>query len=200
MPSSSDRRQRPVDITALLEAWNQGDLEARDQLIPAVYEELGRRAAAFLRRERAGQTLQPTALVHEAFLKIFGDHVPAFDNREHFMAVAASAMRTILVDHARARAAVKRGGNHARVPLDDLLIPFEESAYDILALDEALGRLKRFSEQAARVVELRFFGGLEQADAARVIGVSVSTVERDWRMARAWLRRELSADKSGGAG
>jgi len=164
-----------------------------------VYAQLRALAKGQFRSPSGGvQTLQPTALVHEAFLKIFGERAPAFVDREHFLAVAATAMRTVLIDHARARAAAKRGGDQARVPLDALLVPFEESACDVLALDDALGRLSKVSAQAARVVELRFFGGLEQTDVARVLGVSVSSIERDWRMARAWLRRELASDPAGG--
>jgi len=187
------------EVTLLLQRIAAGDRAAGDQLLPIVYAQLRALAKGHFRGPGDGaQTLQPTALVHEAFLKIFGERTPAFVDREHFLAVAASAMRTILVDHARARAAAKRGGYHARVPLDALLVPFEESACDVLALDDALGRLSKISAQAAQVVELRFFGGLEQTDVARVLGVSVSSIERDWRMARAWLRRELTTDEAGG--
>ncbi len=181
-------------VTLLLRRIASGDRAAGAELLPIVYAQLRGLAQGHFRGRAAAQTLQPTALVHEAFLKIFGERTPTFENREHFLAVAASAMRTILVDHARARASATRGGAHERVPLDALFVPFEESAFDVLALDESLVRLSAVSAQAALVVELRFFGGLEQTDVARVLGVSVSSVERDWRMARAWLRRELGSD------
>jgi len=182
------------EVTALLQRIADGDRDAGDELLPMVYAELRRLAQGhFHAPAGAAQTLQPTALVHEVYVKLLGAAPREFENHEHFLAVAASAMRTILVDHARARRAAKRGGDADRVPLDAVLVPFESSALDVLALDEALVRLARVSAQAARVVELRFFGGLEQTDVARVLGVSVSAIERDWRTARAWLRRELGA-------
>ncbi len=188
------------EVTLLLQRIAAGDRSAGEELLPLVYAQLRAIAQGHFRTPSDGaRTLQPTALVHEAFLKLFGDRATAFDNREHFLAVAASAMRSVLVDSARAKRANKRGGDAARVPLEGLLVSFEERALDVLALDDALERLARVSTGAARVVELRFFGGLEQTDVAQVMGVSVSSVERDWRAARAWLRRDLLSADAGGA-
>lgn len=198
------RRSRYVDsehsdVTLLLQRIADGDASASHELLPIVYAEL--RALAHAQFDRGAlieQTIQPTALVHEVFLKLFGKSAPTFENRGHFLAVSASAMRSILVDRARARSAEKRGGAVARVPLDSLLIPFEENGVDVLALDVALRKLTRASERAARIVELRFFGGLEHTEVARVMDISVATVEREWRTARAWLRRELREAPDGG--
>ena len=188
---------RPVDITALLEAWNQGDLEARDQLIPAVYEELGRRAAAFLRRERAGQSLQPTALVHEVYLRVVDQDRAVWQNRAQFLAVASEMMRRILVDHARRRNMVKRSGRWARVTIDAAVAPTDPPDVDLLDLDEALTDLASFDSRKSRVAELRFFGGLSVDETAEALGVAARTVKRDWTVARAWLYRELSGSEPG---
>lgn len=161
-----------------------------DDVMPAVYAELKRVAAAYLRRERPGQTLQPTALVNEAYVRLAGQH-PRFQNRAHFCAIAANAMRQILVERARARNAQKRGGGAARVTLDEGLAPAPGPAIDLSALDEALTRLAALDAQQARIVELRFFGGLSVDETADVLGVSPATVKRHWSVARAWLAREL---------
>ena len=178
---------RPVDITALLEAWNQGDLEARDQLIPVVYAELRRRAAAFLRRERAGQTLQPTALVHEVYLRLVDQDRAVWQNRAQFLAVAAETMRRVLVDRARAHLAAKRSGQWSRISLHPDVASFDPLDVDALDLDAALTRLAAIDARKSRVAELRFFGGLSLEEAAEVLQISLATVERDWQFARAWL-------------
>jgi RNA polymerase sigma factor (TIGR02999 family) len=161
-----------------------------DDLMPAVYAELKRIAAAYLRRERPGHTLQPTALVNEAYVRLAGQH-PRFQNRAHFCAIAANAMRQILVERARARNARKRGGGAARVTLDEAMAPAPGPPVDLDALDEALTRLAALDAQQARIVELRFFGGLSVEETADVLGISPATVKRHWSVARAWLAREL---------
>ena len=160
------------------------------QVMPEVYAELRRLAAAYLRRERPGQTLQPTALVNEAYVRLVGQH-PRFQNRAHFCAIAANAMRQILVERARARHAQKRGGGAARVTLDEGLLRSPEPAVDLQALDEALTRLAALDSRQARIVELRFFGGLTLEETAEALAISPATVKRDWSVARAWLAREL---------
>jgi RNA polymerase sigma factor (TIGR02999 family) len=157
-----------------------------------VYGELRRVAAAYLRRERPGQTLQPTALVNEAYVRLAGQH-PRFQNRAHFCAIAANAMRQILVESARARHARKRGGGAPRVTLDEGLAAAPESTVDLAALDEALERLAALDAQQARIVELRFFGGLSVEETADALGISPATVKRHWAVARAWLARELGS-------
>jgi RNA polymerase sigma factor (TIGR02999 family) len=161
-----------------------------DRLMPEVYAELRRVAAAYLRRERPGQTLQPTALVNEAYVRLASQH-PRFQNRAHFCAIAANAMRQILVERARARNAQKRGGGAARVTFDEGLAAAPIPPVDLPALDEALTRLAALDPQQARIVELRFFGGLSVEETAAAIGVSPATVKRHWSVARAWLAREL---------
>lgn len=161
-----------------------------DEVMPAVYAELRRVAAAYLRRERPGQTLQATALVNEAYVRLAGQH-PRFQNRAHFCAIAANAMRQILVERARARHAQKRGGGAARITLNEGLAASPEPPVDLAALDEALGRLAALDAQQARIVELRFFGGLSVEETAEVLGISPATVKRHWSVARAWLAREL---------
>ena len=187
---------RPVDITALLEAWNQGDLEARDQLIPAVYAELRRRAAAFLRRERAGQTLQPTALVHEVYLRLVDQDRAVWQNRAQFLAVASEMMRRILVDRARAHKMAKRSGRWARVTLADDAARGTQRDVDVLDLNNALDELSAFDQRKARVAELRFFGGLSLEETGLVLGTSLATTMRDWQAARAWLFRRLTRGKA----
>lgn len=162
-----------------------------DALMPEVYAELRRVAAAYLRRERPGQTLQPTALVNEAYVRLAGQH-PKFQNRAHFCAIAANAMRQILVERARARHALKRGGGAARITLNEGLAASPEPVVDVAALDEALTRLAALDPEQARIVELRFFGGLTVEETAEAIGVSPATVKRHWAVARAWLARELA--------
>ena len=164
-----------------------------DALLPLVYDELRRLAAAYLRRERPGQTLQPTALVHEAYLRLLKDKPGRWQNRAHFCAIAAHSMRQILIERARARGALKRGGVQARVTLDDSLLPTQSPGIDLLALDDALQRLDAIDPEQARLVELRFFGGLTIEETAEAMDISAATVKRHWTVARAWLARELEA-------
>ena len=167
------------------------DSQSVDSLLPAVYQELRRLAAAYLRRERPGQTLQPTALVHEAYLRLLRDRPDRWQNRAHFCAIAAHSMRQILITQARARAALKRGGGEARVTLDEALVAGGGTSLDLLALDDALERLATLDPDGARIVELRFFGGLTVEETAEAMAISPATVKRHWALARAWLAREL---------
>ena len=182
----------PHDVTELLKKWGQGDHDALDLLMPLVYDELHRLAGAYLRRERREHTLQPTALVNEAYLKLIDQRNATWNNRSQFFGVAAQLMRRILVDHARAHHAEKRGGSGFNVSLSKAHRFGEEPDLDLLALHEALERLAAIDAQQARVVELRFFGGLTIEETAEVMALSHATIEREWHMARAWLRRELS--------
>ena len=179
------------EVTALLHAWTGGDLAARDRLILVVYRDLRRRAARYLRRERAGDTLQPTALVHEAYLRLVDQRRAVWQNRGQFLGVAAQMMRRILVDRARARQMAKRSGQWARVTVDDAARATPPVNVDVLDLDAALGRFAEFDPRRCQLVELRFFGGLSLADAGEVLGISLATAERDWQAARAWLSKEL---------
>ncbi|MCI0586792.1 MAG: ECF-type sigma factor [Planctomycetes bacterium] len=182
----------PREATQWLQAAAGGDSRAAERAFEAVYAELRARAAQALRGERAGHTLQPTSLVHEAFLRIVKAEGLEVRTRDQFLALAARAMRRVLVDHARARARRKRGGGRERVPLDSLPMPLQASeGADLQEVDRALEALGRSSERQERVVELRFFAGLSASEAARVLGVSQATVERDWRAARAWLANRL---------
>jgi RNA polymerase sigma-70 factor (ECF subfamily) len=167
------------------------DRESLESLLPVVYQELRRLAASYLRRERPGQTLQPTALVHEAYLRLLKDRPDRWQNRAHFCAIAAHSMRQILIERARARGALKRGGGGPRVTLDEALIAGGERSIDLVALDEALERLAQFDPEQARLVELRFFGGLTVEETAEAMDISPATVKRHWAVARAWLAREL---------
>jgi RNA polymerase sigma-70 factor, ECF subfamily len=167
------------------------DRQSVDSLLPLVYQELRRLAASYLRRERPGQTLQPTALVNEAYLRLLKDRPDRWQNRAHFCAIAAHSMRQILIERARARHAQKRGGERARVTLDDALVAGGERSIDLLALDEALERLAAMDPEQARLIELRFFGGLTVEETAEEMGISPATVKRHWAVARAWLAREL---------
>jgi RNA polymerase sigma factor (TIGR02999 family) len=182
------------EVTRLLQAWGEGDASARDRLMPLVYQELRRRAAAYLRRERRGHTLQPTALVHEAYLRLVGQNRAAWRNRSHFFAVASQMMRRILVDRARGRKMAKRSGRWARVTFDEAEIRAAADV-DVLDLDAALTRLASFDERKSRIAELRFFGGLTLEEAGDTLGISMATVERDWQAARAWLFKELSPER-----
>ena len=164
-----------------------------DSLLPVVYQELRRLAASYLRREKAGQTLQPTALVNEAYLRLLKDRPDRWQNRAHFCAIAAHSMRQILIERARARNAQKRGGARARVTLDDALIAGGDRSIDLIALDEALERLAQLDPEQARLIELRFFGGLTIEETAETMNISPATVKRHWTVARAWLARELGA-------
>ena len=170
-----------------------------NSLMPLVYDELRRIAAGYIRRERPGQTLQATALVNEAFVRLASERPRSFENRQHFVAIAALSMRQILVQRARARKAAKRGGAPDRVTLDESLMATEPPGVDVLALDEALTRLAALDPEQARIVELRYFGGLTVEEAADVVGISPATVKRQWAMARAWLKRavETAPDEGG---
>jgi RNA polymerase sigma-70 factor (ECF subfamily) len=183
----------PAAITELLVQARGGSQAALDRVTPLLYAELRRIAGRYLRQERPGQTLQPTALVHEAYMRLLKDADLSFQNRAHFLAIAAQSMREILVEHARARAASKRGGKRARVTLEDALAVAAPRDTDVLALEEALERLAALDPKQARVVELRFYGGLTVEETAEAIGVSPATVKREWSVARAWLYRELAA-------
>ena len=182
----------PDGITELLIDWGQGDQAALDKLMPLVYDELRRLANNYLRREAAGHTLQPTALVNEAYLKLIGQRSPNWQNRAHFFAISAKLMRRILVDHARQRQAAKRGGSEQeRLSITSAETILKQPAVDLLALNEALDDLAQMDPQQGRIVELKFFAGLSIEETAEVLGISHATVERDWKMARAWLRRQL---------
>jgi RNA polymerase sigma factor (TIGR02999 family) len=180
------------DVTRILNAIGQGDARATEELLPIVYEELRLLAAQKLSREAPGQTLQATALVHEAYLRLLGDEPHNWQGRAHFFAAAAEAMRRILVDNARRKGRLKRGGGRRRIDLDKVSLAVETSADDLLALDEAFTRLAQEDPQAAQVVKLSFFGGLTLDEAAEVLGVSRRTAYRYWAFARAWLYEELN--------
>lgn len=179
-------------VTQLLAEWGSGNEAARDELLPLVYDELRRLARDYLRRERPDHTLQPTALVHEAYLRLAGQGAVNWQGRAHFFGIAARLMRQILINHAEGRQAAKRGGAAQRLSLSaaDQLAP--ESAVDLVALDEALKALETLDARQSRIVELRFFGGLTVEEIAEVLRVSPATIKREWSSARAWLRRELS--------
>ena len=181
-----------ADVTGLLHAWRDGNVEARDRLLSVVYEELRRRAAAHLRRERAGQTLQPTALVHEVYLLLVKQDRTTWQNRGQFFGVAAQMMRRLLVDRARGRNMNKRSGGWTRVTLDDP-IAAANAGVDVLDLDRALHELAAFDARKSRVAELRFFGGLTLEECGHALDISVATVEREWQAARAWLYTRLTA-------
>jgi RNA polymerase sigma factor (TIGR02999 family) len=180
-------------VTDLLVRWRQGDREALDSLMPMVYVELRRLAHHYLQRERSDHTLQSTALVHEAFLRLAGQNPPQWQNRAHFFGIAAHVMRQILVEYARAHSAAKRGGvNSCKVTLDEALDLPQRIDVDVIALDGALSRLNELDPQQSRIVELRFFAGLTIEDTSEVMGISPATVKRDWTSARAWLHREIA--------
>jgi RNA polymerase sigma factor (TIGR02999 family) len=179
------------EITRLLRRWSQGDRDALDQLMPAVYEELHKLAGSYLRHERPGHTLQPTALINEAYMRLVKQDFPEWQSRRHFFGVAAQLMRQILVEHARARAAAKRDGGQ-KLSLDEALIFSEEKAGELVALDDALTSLAGFDERKARIIELRFFGGLSLEETAEAMGISIATIGREMRLAQAWLHREMS--------
>src|SRR5262245_35906878 len=186
-------------VSGLLRAWSNGDREAGEKLLPLVYEELRRRAAAYLRRERADHTLQPTALVNEAYLRLIGQERVAWQNRAHFFGVAAQMMRRILVDHARARRRAKREGAAVRVSLDERIGAAAPPDCELLLLDQALDELAAVDPQQARIVELRYFGGLTEDEVASALTVSRSTVTREWRIARGWLYRRITTGRERGA-
>ncbi len=184
----SDRSSATVDLLA---RWSQGDETALDQLVVRLYAELRRIARSQLRKERKGHSLEPNALVHEAFLRLDGYKDISWQGRAHFLAVASRVMRRVLVDHARRRNAAKRGGAPIRVTLTDVAAPRESTDADLIALNDALERLEDTDPRQCRVVEMHYFGGLSYAEIAAVLGVSEPTVKRDWRVARLWLRRAL---------
>jgi RNA polymerase sigma factor (TIGR02999 family) len=184
----------PSNVTQLLVDWSKGDRDALDRLVPIVYEELRRQASRYLRRERAGHTLQTTALIHEAYMRLVDQRNVDWQNRAHFFGIAAQLMRRILVDHARSRKRAKRGGSDIRVSLDEATIRATPQDLDIVALNEALERLIEIDPHQGRIVELRFFSGLNVEETAEVLRISPATVKREWRIAKAWLRREMSGE------
>src|SRR5262252_7431296 len=181
----------PTDVTALLGELTKGNPDAGPKLIPLVYGELRRMAAGYMRRERTGHTLQATALVHEAYLKLLGQHSVDWQNRAHFFGIAAQVMRRILIDHARGHVRDKRGGGREAVPLDEALVFSPERSGEFLELNAALEWLAGVDARQAQIVEMRFFGGLTVEETAEVLGISPKTVKRDWSVAKAWLHGEL---------
>jgi len=182
----------PPEVSQLLADWSNGDKAALDKLMPLVYDELRRLAHHYMNRERPGHTLQTTALVNEAYLRLVDQRHVRWQNRAHFFAIAAQMMRRILVDHARSHQYAKRGGHARQVSLDEAAVASQERAADLLALDEALTELAAIDPQQARTVELRFFGGLSIEETAEVLGLSPATIKREWGAAKAWLYREIN--------
>ena len=193
MPSESP--ESPGQVTYLLTRWRSGDRQALDALMPLVYRELRRLARHYLQQERPDHTLQSTALVHEAYVRLLGQSPPEWKSRAHFFGVAARLMRQILVDHARNHEAAKRGGNSLKLTLQEGLVGRKEKNLDVVALDDALNQLARLSPQQSEIVELRFFSGLTIEDTSEVLGISPATVKRNWTAARAWLFREMSGSQ-----
>ena len=193
--SSASMTDSTGPVTRLLRAWERGDLQARDDLVPLVYQELRRRAAACLRSERPDHTLQPTALVHEAFFRLIGPSRVSWRGRAHFFGVAAKMMRQILIDHARARNRVKRQGSTVRVPLDEAIAITAPRDGEVLALDRALVELSRLDPRQGQIVELRYFGGLSEQEVAAVLSLSRRTVAREWQTARAWLYHRMTTGR-----
>ena len=186
-------RESSSPVTELLVRWRDGDREALESLMPLVYDELRRLAHHYLQRERSDHTLQSTALVHEAYMRLAGQNAPQWQNRAHFFGIAARVMRQILVEYARAHSAAKRGGVGAcKITLDESLELAQRTDIDVVALDGALDRLSELDPQQSRIVELRFFTGLTIEDTSEVMGLSPATVKRDWTSARAWLHREIA--------
>lgn len=188
----TEERSSVRQITRMIDAARAGDPRAAADLLPALYDELRRLARSLLSRRAPGQTLQPTALVHEAYLRLTGSESREWDSNGHFFAAAAQAMREILVREARRKSAAKRGGGRKRVELDEDALAIEPPSDDMLELDDALGRLEKAEPWKARIVMLRYFAGLTTADTAKLLGTSTATVEREWRYIRAWLARELA--------
>ena len=184
----------PHSVSQLLEQWNQGDRGALDKLLPLIYEELRKMAKRYMSRENPGHTLQTTALIHEAYLRLVKQKDKHFENRAHFFGVAAQAMRQILVDYARGRRATKRGGQARPVSLEEAALVTQERAAELVAFDDALQELAKLSARQGRVVELRYFGGLSVEETATVLEVSPETVMRDWKLAKIWLHRALTPD------
>ncbi|HKR60729.1 MAG TPA: sigma-70 family RNA polymerase sigma factor [Pyrinomonadaceae bacterium] len=186
----------PQEVTQLLVAWGNGDRAARDELMPLVYDELRRLAHRYMGRERPDHTLQTSALVNEAFIRLIDQKDVRWQNRAHFFGIAAQMMRRILVDHARKRGFAKRGGDQHAVPLEEVMIVSPQRAAEVVALDDALNSLAELDPRKSQIIELRFFGGLSIEETAEVLGVSPGTVMRDWTFARAWLRREITGQRS----
>jgi len=183
----------PNEVTQLLVAWSNGDSAARDALIPLVHDELRRLAHRYMGRERPDHTLQTSALVNEAYLRLIDQREMRWQNRAQFFGIAAQMMRRILVDYARKRSFVKHGGELRAVPLDEVMIVSPERAAEVVELDDALNCLAEFDQRKSQIIELRFFGGLSIEETAEVLGVSPGTVMRDWTLAKAWLRREMTS-------
>jgi RNA polymerase sigma factor (TIGR02999 family) len=188
-----EKSPAPHAVTGLLLNWGRGDEHARDDLVPFVYDELRRIAASYLSRERPGHTLQPTALVHEAYLRLIDQQRVDWRNRAQFVGLAAMMMRRVLVNHARDRTAAKRGGKAEHVPLTVALEPFEQPRVDVIAVHEALDRLEAIDSRKGRIVELKFFGGLTTDEISEVMQISTATIEREWTFARAWLHDEMTS-------
>ena len=185
----------PGQVSALLNDLQKGDPAAASRLLPLVYKELRWLAAHYMRGEKPGQTIQPTELVHEAYLRLVGQERIEWQGRSHFLAMAATSMRRILVDRARRKLAEKHGGGGEKIQLEEALVFSPQKSKDMVALDDALKRLEEMSPRQGRVVELRFFGGLEMEEIAKIEGVSVRTVKQDWSLARAWLHHEIARGK-----
>lgn len=185
----------PSELTHLLLDWGKGDKDALDKLMPLVYDELRSLARRYLSRESAGHTLQTTALVNEAYLRLIDQSRVQWQNRAHFFAISAQMMRRILVDHARKQHYAKRGGGAVRLSLDDVAMLSKEKAAELVALDEALEKLAEMDSRRSRVVELRFFGGLNNEEIASVLGISANTVMRDWNLAKAWLYKTVTKNE-----
>ena len=187
-------RDSSNQVTQLLFRWREGDREALEKLMPLVYDELRRLAHHYLRQERSDHTLQSTALVHEAYMRLAGQNPPQWQNRAHFFGIAAHLMRQILVEYARSRGAAKRGANAPRLALDEATALAQQTEVDVVALDRALQELSELDAQQGRIVELRFFAGLTIEDTSEVLGISPATVKRDWTTARAWLYRAMTGE------
>jgi RNA polymerase sigma factor (TIGR02999 family) len=193
-PKETENADPSRAITEMLRAWGSGDSAVPDDLFPLLYDELRRRAHSYLRRERAGHTLQTTALINETYIKLREQRNVDWESRAHFFAICATLMRRILVDHAKTRLRAKRGAGAEHTPVELIVLAAPDAGgVDLLALDDALSRLAAFDPQQARIVELRYFSGFSIEDTAEVLGISPSTVKREWRAAKAWLRHELTA-------
>ncbi len=192
-------QEPPGEVTLLLAQLREGNQEAVNQLVPLVYGELRKMAAAYMRREKVGHSLQATELVNEAYMRLAGGEAGQWQNRAHFFAIAANSMRQVLLDHARKRHAGKRGGTHAqKVDMDAELLVDHDSLDDVVIVDELLGRLEEIDPRQGRLVELRFFAGLTEDETAEAMGISSATVKREWRSAKAWLTREMSVERLAG--
>ncbi len=183
----------PSRVTKLLQDWSHGDRQALDELMPVVYQELKKLANSYLRAERPDHTLQPTALIHEVYLRFIGQNMPEWESRAHFFGVAARLMRQILIDHARSRSAERRGGPHqSKILLDDVPLFSQDQAAELLAFDDALRKLAELDDRKAKIIEMRSFAGMNVDETARALNVSEATIKREMRLAKAWLMRELA--------